>query len=294
MYNIKQLMHPETVAEASKLLVQNPEAMIIAGGTDVLIKVREGHIEGGTFVSLQRIEELRKIEVVDGNVVIGALSTFNDVYKSEIIKDLVPIMVQATKDIGGPQLRNSGTVGGNICNGITSADTASSLLTLNATLEIYGVDGVRQVPITDFYISHAKVKLNQGDVLTKIIVKPNNFSGFNGGYIKYAPRKAMDIAVVGCAVNLKLSDDLKTVEDIRFGFGACSPVPMRAYKTEEFVKGKELTEELVNAIGEYVSEEVNPRDSWKGSREFRVHIAQELAKRIFKSAVEEAGGIING
>lgn len=294
MFNIGKLLHPTSVAEASKMLLENEGSMIIAGGTDVLIQIRDGHLKNKTLVSIHRLDELRGIQVVGDEIQIGALTTFNELKDSPILNEKCPIMFDATKDIGGPQLRHSGTVGGNLSNGITSADTASSLLTLNASVEIDGPNGPHRMPLTEFYISHATVKLEAGEIVTKVIINEKDYEGFNGEYIKYAPRKAMDIAVVGCAVNLKLAADKKTVEDIRFAFGACSPVPMRATDTENHVIGKELTAELVQEIGEHVSNEVNPRNSWKGSREFRVHIAQELAKRVFKSAVEKAGGVING
>lgn len=294
MYNIKNLLHPTSVEETSKMLLENDNSMIIAGGSDVLVQVREGRLKDRTLVSIHRLDELRGIELVGDEIQIGSLTTFNEIKGSPIINQSCPILFEATKDIGGPQLRHSGTVGGNISNGITSADTASSLLTLNAVVEIYGPNGYHKMPLVDFYISHATVKLERGEIVTKVIINKKDYEGFVGGYHKYAPRNAMDIAVVGCAVNVKLSADKKTVEDVRFAFGACSPTPMRASETEKYVIGKELSTELVAKIGEIVSTEVKPRNSWKGSSEFRTHIAQELAKRMFTSSVEKAGGVING
>ena len=194
--------------------------------------------------------------------------------------------------VGGPQIRNAGTIGGNTCNGVTSADSASTLHAWEAIVEITGKNGVRRVPIKDFYIKAGTVDLRveDGEIQTAILIPKASYDRTFGHYIKYAMRNAMDIATLGTSVNARLSADKKTFERVRIAFGVAGPVPMRAMNAEGFINGKAVTLENIEQFGREVLEDIHPRDSWRASKAFRSHIAVESAKRCLIESVKLAGG----
>ena len=194
--------------------------------------------------------------------------------------------------VGGPQIRNAGTIGGNTCNGVTSADSASTLHAWEAIVEITGKNGVRRVPIKDFYLKAGPVgvRAEEGEIQTAILIPKASYDRTFGHYIKYAMRNAMDIATLGTSVNARLSPDKKTFERVRIAFGVAGPVPLRALNAEAFINGREVTLENIQQFGRMVLEDIHPRDSWRASKAFRSHIAVESAKRCLMESVKLAGG----
>ena len=291
MYDMKALYEAQSVQDAVNLLTEHPEAIIIAGGSDVLIKMREGKLAGCELVSIYGLDELRGVKMEDDETIsILPLTSFSQITKNEIIQKHINVLGEAVDMVGGPQIRNIGTIGGNTCNGVTSADSASTLHAYDAIMEITGPDGVRQIPIHDFYISAGKVDLKHNELLTSILIKKESYEGYFGHYIKYAMRNAMDIATTGCSANVKLSEDKKTFEDVRIAYGVAAPVPIRAKSAEEFIKGKAVTEENINEFAKVCLNDVNPRTSWRASKELRLQLIEELSKRAVKEAVRLAGG----
>ena len=230
MYDIGSIYQATSVADAIRALQADPAALVIAGGTDVLIKIREGKLAGCSLVSIHELtDELRGITLADnGDVEIGPLSTFRDVTFSDVIRAKIPVLGEATDMAGGPQLRAAGTIGGNVCNGITSADSASTLTALDAVMVVRGPAGERQVPISQWYKGVGKVDLAHDELLVKIVIPREHYEGFTGHYIKYAMRNAMDIATLGVSCLVKLSADKQTAETVKLAFGVAGPVPMRA------------------------------------------------------------------
>lgn len=291
MYDMKALYEAQSVEDAVKLLTEHPEAVIIAGGSDVLIKMREGKLAGCELVSIYGLDELRGISLEDdGTIRIRPLTSFSHITKNEIIQKYINVLGEAVDMVGGPQIRNIGTIGGNTCNGVTSADSASTLHAYDALMEITGPEGVRVETIKEFYISAGKVDLKHNEVLTSILIKKESYEGYFGHYIKYAMRNAMDIATTGCSANVKLSADKKTFEDVRIAYGVAAPVPVRAASAEEFLKGMAVTEENIKEFAKLTLNDVNPRTSWRASKELRLHIIEELSLRAVKEAVKLAGG----
>lgn len=293
MYDIKALYEAQSVGEAVSLRLEHPDAHIIAGGSDVLIKMREGKLAGCELISIYGIDALRGVALEDdGTIRIGSLTSFSHITKSPIIQEHINVLGEAVDQVGGPQIRNIGTIGGNTCNGVTSADSASTLLAWDAIVELTGKDGVRRLPIRDFYIKAGVVDLHPDEIQTAILIPKEAYAGYQGHYIKYAMRNAMDIATTGCSVNVKLSADKKTLEDVRIAYGVAGPVPMRCPTAEALAKGKAVSAEVVDAFGQAVLEDINPRDSWRASKAFRQHIAVELAKRALQKSIELAGGAL--
>ena len=291
MYDIKALYEATSVAHACQLRIEHPEAQIIAGGTDVLVQVREGRRAGKELISIQKLDELRGVTMEDdGTIRIGSLTVFSHITHDPIIQKYINVLGEAVDMVGGPQIRNIGTIGGNTCNGVTSADSASTLHAYDAIVELTGPNGVRRQPIHDFYIKAGKVDIREGEIQTAILIPKDSYIDTFGHYIKYAMRNAMDIATLGTSVNVRLSADKKTVERARVAFGVAGPVPLRAATAEAVAAGKSVSMELAEAFSQAVKEDINPRDSWRAAKDFRMHIAVESAKRAFIESVKLAGG----
>lgn len=291
MYDMSAYYEAGSVADAVALRVAHPEAQIIAGGTDVLVQMREGKRAGKALISIFGLDEIRGISMEDdGTIRIGSLTSFSHITKNPIIQEYINVLGEAVDMVGGPQIRNAGTIGGNTCNGVTSADSASTLFAWDALVELTGQSGKRIIPISEFYIKAGTVDLKPDEIQTAILIPKAAYEGYKGHYIKYAMREAMDIATTGCSVNVKLSADKKTIEDVRIAYGVAGPIPMRAPTAESVAKGKSVSKEIIEAFGAAVLEDINPRDSWRASKAFRQHIAVELAKRCLTRSIQLAGG----
>ena len=289
MYDIERYQNAQTIDEAIAMLQADEKAIVICGGSDVLIKIREGKLAGCSLVCIRDIKALSGVSMdADGTIVIGPATTFAGITENEIVKKHIPTLGFATDQAGGPQLRNIGTIGGNVCNGMTSADSASTLLTLNAELEIRGVSGSRFVKLADFYAGPGKVHLAHDEILVALRIAKVDYEGYSGHYIKYAMRNAMDIATLGCAVHVKMNDNM--IDDVRIAFGVAAPVPVRCPGAEAAVKGKPANDETFALIGAEALKEVNPRTSWRASKAFRVQLVAELAGRALRQAIINGGG----
>ena len=293
MYDMKALYEAESVENAVALRLEHPEAQIIAGGSDVLVQMREGKRAGKELISIYGLDELRGVSIdEEENIRIGSLSSFSHITRDPIIQKYINVLGEAVDMVGGPQIRNAGTIGGNTCNGVTSADSASTLHAWEAIVELTGKDGIRRLPIKDFYIKAGQVdiRVEDGEIQTAILIPKASYENCYGYYIKYAMRNAMDIATLGTSVNARLSADKKTFERVRIAFGVAGPVPMRAMNAEGFINGKAVTLENIEQFGREVLEDIHPRDSWRASKAFRSHIAVESAKRCLIESVKLAGG----
>ena len=291
MYDLKALYEAASVQDAVRLRLEHPEAQILAGGTDVLVQMREGKRAGKELISIYGINEMRGISVdADENIRIGSLTSFSHITKDPIIQKYINVLGEAVDMVGGPQIRNAGTIGGNTCNGVTSADSASTLFAWDAIVELTGAEGVRRIPIQEFYISAGKVDIHPDEIQTAILIPKTSYESCFGHYIKYAMRNAMDIATTGCSVNVVLSEDKKTIVRARVAYGVAGPIPMRAPSAEAAANGKPVSAETGEAFGAAVLEDIHPRDSWRASKAFREHIAVELAKRGLAESIRLAGG----
>ena len=293
MYDMKALYQAASVEEAVALRLEHPEAQIIAGGTDVLVQMREGRRAGKELISIQKISSMRGV-TIDGqeNIRIGSLTTFSHITHDPIIIEKINVLGEAVDMVGGPQIRNAGTIGGNTCNGVTSADSASTLFAWDAVIELTGKNGKRYLPIRDFYIKAGTVDINvaEGEIQTAILIPKASYENTYGFYLKYGMRNAMEIATTGCSVNCRLSADKKTFDRVRIAYGVAGPVPMRAPAAEEFINGKPITMGTVEEFSHKVLEDINPRDSWRASKAFRLHIAVEMARRCLIESVKRCGG----
>ena len=291
MYDINVLYQAKSVQEAIELHLAHPEADIIAGGTDVLVQMREGKRAGKSLLSIQGLDEIRGVKMEeDGTLRIGSLTTFSHITNDPLIQKYINVLGEAVDMVGGPQIRNAGTIGGNTCNGATSADSASTLHAWEAIIELTGPNGIRRLPIHEFYIKPGVVDLREGEIQTGVLIPKESYENTYGHYIKYAMREALDIATLGTSVNVRLSADKKTVERVRIAFGVAGPTPLRAKQAEEFANGKPLSMELIEETAKMVVGDLKCRDSWRASKAFRTHMAVECTKRAFIESVKLCGG----
>ena len=293
MYDLSAFYQADSLKEAVALRAEHPEAIVIAGGTDVLVQMREGKLAGKSLLSIRGIPEMEGVSLdEEKNLRIGSLTTFTHITADPLIQKYINVLGEAVDQIGGPQIRNAGTIGGNTCNGVTSADSASTLHAWDALVEITGKNGVRRVPIKEFYLRAGQVDLHpeEGELQTALLIPEESYRDTFGHYIKYAMRNAMDIATLGTSVNVRLSPDKKTFERVRVAFGVAGPVPLRAPSAEAAITGKPVSLEMVELFGKTVLEDIHPRDSWRASKAFRQHIATESAKRCLIESVKLAGG----
>lgn len=291
MYDIERFYQAIDVDDAIRALKENPEAVIISGGSDVLIKIREGKLAGCSLISIHGLKELKGVRLdQDETIVIGPACTFSEITNHEIIRNYIPVLGHAVDQAGGPQLRNIGTVGGNICNGATSADSAASLFILDAVLVLKGENGIRRVPIGEFYTGPGRTVREHTEVLTEIRIEASAYQKFYGHYIKYGKRKAMEIATLGCACGVRLSADKSCIEELRLAYGVAAPTPIRCGTAENACRGMAIGEALYQTIGTAALKDVKPRSSWRASKEFRVQLVEELSKRALRQAIVFAGG----
>ncbi|HAG68383.1 MAG TPA: xanthine dehydrogenase FAD-binding subunit XdhB [Lachnospiraceae bacterium] len=291
MYDIKALYEAQSVDDAVKLRLEHPEAQIIAGGSDVLVQLREGKRAGQELISIYMLDELRGVSLdKEDSIRIGSLTSFSHITGDPLIQKYCNVLGEAADQVGSPQIRNIGTIGGNTCNGVTSADTASTLFALEAVVELAGQNGRRYLPIQDFYIKAGQVDISPDEIQTAILIPRTSWENTFGHYIKYGLRNAMEIATLGCSVNVRLSQDKRTIERCRIAYGVAGPVPMRCPAAEQTANGAVFSKELAERFSRAVIDDIKPRDSWRASRAFRQHIAVEMAKRALTRAYELAGG----
>jgi xanthine dehydrogenase FAD-binding subunit len=291
MFDFESVYEAKSVAHAIELRATHPEAKILAGGSDILIETRAGKLAGCSVISIFKLDELRGVSMdKDGTLRIGALTSFSHLTRDPLIGRHIQVLKEAAGMVGGPQIRNIGTVGGNVCNGVTSADTASTLSAWDAVMEYTGPSGTRRAPIGEHYVKAGVVSLAPDEILTRILIPRDSYERCFGSYIKYAMRGAMDIATLGCSVNVRLSEDGGTVERMRVAYGVAAPVPVRGLHAEEAAKGRPLSEETIKAAASAALSDVNPRNSWRASRELRLQLVEELTRRAFRESVIRAGG----
>lgn len=293
MYDIESLYEATSVEDACRALAEDPQAIVIAGGTDVLVKVRGGKLAGAHLVSIHNLhDELDGVTLADdGTVEIGPITWFHHITTSPVIQATVPTLGEACDTPGGPQLRVSGTIGGNVCNAATSADSASTLFAYGALLDVVSTRGKRTIPIEEWYAGPGRSYRERDEVLVKIRIPRDHYEGFTGHYFKYGKRRALEIATMGCCCLVKLGADKSTIDDIRLAFGVAAPTPMRATGAEDAVRGLPVAE-AVEKIGELAQAETHPRDSWRASKDFRLQLIGEMSRRSLIEAARKGGADI--
>lgn len=274
-----EYLSPNTINEALSMLSQHRDKVcIMAGGTDLVPKLKSRETKLPEYIlDLKNIPSLDYIRYNDSlDLNIGPLVTIRSVEKSKEIKDNYNILLQAAQSMASVQVRNRGTVAGNICSAVPSADMAPALLVLGAKMEIVSSNGRRIVNLEDFFTGSKTTAIKNDELLTEIQV-PVVPPGSKGVYYKLSPRSAMDLAVVGVAVFGILEDEV--CHDIRIGLGAVSPTPVRARQAEELLKGQRVSSELIDSVAEAAATGCCPISDHRASAEYRTEMVKVLVKR---------------
>lgn len=274
-----------SLKEASELASEKgSKAILMAGGTDVILLMKAKAVPADTVIDIKEISDLDSIVFSEGEGMrIGALAKLFDIQTSYIVREKMPALADAAHYVASAQIRRKGTMAGNICNASPSADTASILLAMDAKVKVYNNEIERDVPIGDFFKGVKKTCLEKGDIVTEIFV-PELKKGEGSAYFKHSVRKAMDLAIVGVAVWIKMDGD--RVDDCRIAMGGVGTTPLRAYSAEKILKGSELTDDLLEKAAEAASEECSPISDVRASAEYRKDMIRVYTKRAVKKAVE--------
>jgi carbon-monoxide dehydrogenase medium subunit len=273
---------PNTLDEAISLHTAHGErSRYVAGGTDVLIKLKEGKMAPGYLISLKHVsgQDGLHFNKETGELYIGAFTTHRTIETSELIRMQYPIIYDAVKNIGSVQIRNVATIGGNLVNAVPSADGAIPLIALDARVNIYGPKGERSMDLLRFFLGPGQCDLEKGEILTEIVVPPLR-SRSAGAYIKFGRREAMELPLLGVGVQLSLDEELKHCEKVRISLGVAAPTPMRAIAAEQFLTDKPVDEETLDEAGKIAAEESRVRDSIRGVAWHRREMVGVLVKRM--------------
>jgi len=281
---------PTSLQEASRLLRENgPGGRFLAGGTDLVITMKEKGLVPKYIVDLKRIAGLSGIrEQGDGSIAIGALTTMREIETSPLITKKYPFLSQSAAEVGSIQIRYRATVGGNMANATPSADVAPALIALNATAKIVGANGDRTVPLEEFFRGPGQTVMSSDEILTELTI-PKTGPRLVGEYIKFSPREMMDIAYVGVAVAYNLGDKNKKCDGVRIVLGAVAPTPLRAKRAEAALEGQVLTDALAEKVGQIAAEEAKPISDVRSSADYRRAMVGAMTKRaLFNAAVGPA------
>ncbi len=276
---------PQSLQEACALLAQyGQSAKVLAGGSDLLVKMKDGLLKPPYLVSLKNLDGLKGIRYESGKgVIIGARATHNDVMSNVILKEKYPSVCEAAHSMAAEQIRNIGTIGGNLVNAVPSADMPPILIALDAPARIMGSSRERTIPLEEFFLGPGKTVLENGEILVEIIIPDQPATGSN--YIKFGLRRAGALAVVGVASSVTASEGF--CQDVRIVLGAVAPTPIRARQAENVLRGNKIRPELIDEAGKVAGAESKPINDIRGSIEYRRNLVDVLTRRSLKAALEK-------
>ena len=280
-----------TVSEAVGVLArEGVGAYPLAGGTDLLVRMKRGDLAPGALVNLKRIAGLDGIERGPGGEIrVGALALISAIEHSPLVRTSHPVLAEAAGVLGSPSIRNLGTLGGNIGRASPASDMAPSLIVLRGRVCIEGVEGKREVAVEEFFKGPGETVLSSGEMITSVYV-PEMAEGSGAAYLKMGRREGMDCALVGVAGYLALGGRGREVREVGLAVAACAPVPLRVKRAEEVLRSGGLTEARLKEAARVVVEEVTPISDMRGSGWYRREVAGVLAYRVLERAWKLAEG----
>jgi len=274
LYNI-EVYSPKTLEEALEILhMEKDKVKVIAGGTDLIIQMKDGIIPRKNLLNIYSIEELRYIRLDDGNIRIGALTTFTDIANSALVRNYAKVLAEAAGTVGSIQIMNKATIGGNLVNASPAADSIPPLYVLDAVLVLSSVEGIREIPILDFYKGYKRLDLRDNELLTEIKLRIMS-EDEDGVFLKHGLRLGDAISVVNAAILVKWSNDGK-FKDVKIAMGAVAPTVVRARSCEEALIGKKLDDSTIWDAARKVIDDISPIDDIRGTAEYRREISVNL------------------
>jgi carbon-monoxide dehydrogenase medium subunit len=278
--------HPESIRDALNLLHEHQgECRIAAGCTDLIPAIRKGawHLNDGiNLIDITGIRELKSIIKDEEHIRIGAATPLSHVLLSELVNKEAPILVESISEMASLQVRNRGTIGGNLCTASPAADTVPPLLALNARVKIQNIEEDKIIPLSQFFTGTGKTMLGSGELLAEIripVLKPDE----KASYMKLGRRNAFTLSVVSVAVWVKITENL--FKDARIAMGAVAPTPVRAEKTERYLLGKKAETDIIKEAVQIIAEDIHPISDVRASREYRMDMAKILTGRALTACV---------
>jgi carbon-monoxide dehydrogenase medium subunit len=280
---------PESLEEAVAILQQRGDGgKLLAGGTDLVVQMKEAGLHPSYVVSLRRLRELRDITFDEGQGLrIGAMTTMAEIEQHPVVRQRYPVLVDGASVLGSVQTRNMATIGGNICNAAPSADTAPPLLVLVARADIAGPGGGRQVPLEEFFTGPGQTILGRDEILAGFVM-PTPAPRTGAYYERHTLRAEMDIAVVGVAAMVTLEPEGGLIGEARIALGAVAATPVRAPEAEASLAGQPPSEAAFERAAELAVSAARPISDVRGSAAFRRHLVRVMTARCLRRAIERA------
>src|SRR6056297_4063 len=273
---------PQTKEGLMQVLRDYEDALtVIAGGTDLLVEHYNNLYKVDRWLDLNWVSEFKEIKIYDDKVEIGSMVTHERLYKLDTIKELFPVIQQAAADVGSPQIRSRGTIGGNIVTSSPAGDLLPPLLVYDAKMKIISKDGERIVDANEFFTGAKKNVLKKGEIVEKIIL-PLRDEMYRGAWVKVGKRKALVISSISLAFNIVFDED-KKIKESRICVGSAAPTPLRIKKAEDELLAKKINNVNIEEIAQIVSDKISPIDDIRGTAKYR----RQVAFNITKSALNE-------
>jgi len=281
---------PNTIEETLRLMSKfGAQSKILVGGTDLTSGVRSGKIVlPENIIEIGHVKELNFIDDAADIVNVGATTKLSEIISSPIIKSKVPILAEAVSSMASFQVRNMGTIGGNLCNASPAADTAPPLLVLDAMIEVMNIKSKRRIPIDQFFTGPSKTAAGPDEIVTKIQI-PKQQPTDRWDFVKLGRRKALTLSIISIAALAKIVDN--RFQDVKIALGAVAPTPLRAKKAETFLKGRSASEDVIDEASQIVRDEINPISDVRASKEYRREMAYTLTKKMLMNLSSDKGCI---
>ncbi|MHA1225676.1 MAG: FAD binding domain-containing protein [Candidatus Hodarchaeales archaeon] len=277
-----QIETPKDLKEALELKWKfGAELHSLAGGTDVLVSIRNKRVDWGErphLLNIRLLKELAFVKESKESIEIGPMMTHADLIRHPLVEKFVPTLSKALSYIGSPQIRNLGTISGNMCHASPAADSLPILYARDSKIEVSTLENKRLVPINEFLTGPGQIEIGAQEIVTKIIIP--KLEGYTGDYLTLRQRNALSCNVVSVGIEMKEHDG--TVEDIRIALGAVSQTVVRGTKTESFLRGKKLDKEVVLKACKMLPDECVPIDDVRSNREYRKAMTGVLLKKFLQ------------
>ena len=282
---LKGYAAPSTVEEALRVIADG-NTTILAGGTDLMLQTKPGGRlpYRSKLVNIRRIAEMQGVSEKDGRMLIGALTTITDIANNDLLQAAAPVLPQAADCFASSQIRNAGTVGGNICNASPAGDMIVPLLVVDAEVELSswenGAVSIRLAPLAKFFTGPGRTVKKPNELLTRVVFS-RPAKNFAARYIKSGPRPALEISTVSAALGAVRDNGKLT--NVRIALGAVGPTPLRALKAEAFLEGKTLNAQVVTEAARLAAEDASPIDDVRATAWYRRHLIQVYVRRLLEN-----------
>ncbi len=280
---------PRTLGEAYSHLGNGKRTLLLAGGTDVIVQLREGRRHCDQLIDLKHVPELMTLRFAgDGTLEVGAATPLAEVYENAEVKRRLPAVVDAASIIGGIAIQSRASLGGNLCNASPAADSAPALMVLGARLVIGSASGTRELPLEEFFLGPGRNALQPNELLIQVKVppQPTNSGAF---YHRFIPRNEMDIAVASAGVRIQLSADRSRIEGARIALGAVAATPIMVPAAAAAIVGKAPTAATFALAGAAAADAAKPIDDMRGGIAQRKQLAHVLTVRALEGALARIG-----